>query len=360
MRILALDVGSGTEDVLLYDDSRTIENCVKMVLPSPSLVCSRKIGYFTKLRSDLFIRGDTIGGGQFVQALRKHLSNNLRVFITERVAYSIRNKLDEVRADGFQVVSWEDPPPDFKGETLDIQEINISSLQAFLGRFEEDLADLAAVAVAVQDHGVPENNLSNRRFRMDTMRKRLIDRTRLESLAYSDGEVPDQFIRMRSAARVARSQLPGIPVFLMDTSIAAILGCLEDPKVRSARTALLANIGNEHVTAAIVARRKVLAMFEHHTGILKTTRLESLLKAFIKGRVDDDAVFEEGGHGAFCTQEPKKPPKIDIVAVTGPNRARLQRSRINAYFVAPGGDMMMTGPMGLVTATKTRLHELNR
>lgn len=355
MRILALDIGSGTEDVLVYDDSRTTENCVKMVLPSPSLVYSKRVSYFTKLRSDLFVRGDTIGGGQFVQALKRHLNNGLRVFITERAAYSVRNKLDEVRADGFQIVSWEDPPPDFEGETLDIQEVNISRLQAFLGRFEEDVSDLAAVAVAVQDHGVPENNLSNRRFRIDSIRKKLIDRPRLESLAYSDDEIPEQFIRMKSAARVARSQLPEIPIFLMDTSIAAILGCLEDPKVRSARTTLLANIGNEHVTAAIVSRRRVLAMLEHHTSLIGPTRLEALLKAFIKRKVEDDMVFKEGGHGAFYTQESGRTSKIDIVAVTGPNRARLQRSQINPYFAAPGGDMMMTGPMGLVRATKTRL-----
>ncbi|MEM3018566.1 MAG: DUF1786 family protein, partial [Candidatus Bathyarchaeia archaeon] len=338
MRILAVDIGSGTEDILLYDDSKNIENCVKLVLPSPSLVYSRRVGYSTKLRMDLFIKGDTIGGGEFARALKRHLEKGLGVFITEAAAYSIRNRLDEVGSMGFQVVS-DDPPPGFKGETLTIQEVNISRLQTFLGDFEEDLSDLTAVAVAVQDHGIPEGELSNRRFRMKTMTERLMDSSRLESLLYSDREIPGRFVRMRSAADAVRSQLPGISTFVMDTSTAAILGCLEDLRVKAARTALLVNVGNEHVTAAITSGRKVLGVLEHHTSILKAARLESLLKAFMKGRVDDDAVYEDGGHGAFYMHKRSKIPKINVVAVTGPHRSRL-RGRIDAYFAAPGGDMM--------------------
>ena len=35
MKILALDVGTGTQDILLFDSDRHIENCVKMVMPAP-------------------------------------------------------------------------------------------------------------------------------------------------------------------------------------------------------------------------------------------------------------------------------------------------------------------------------------
>ena len=32
MKILAIDIGAGTEDVLLYDDEKSsVENCIKMV-----------------------------------------------------------------------------------------------------------------------------------------------------------------------------------------------------------------------------------------------------------------------------------------------------------------------------------------
>ena len=33
-RILAIDVGAGTQDILIYEEGQPIENCVKLVLPS--------------------------------------------------------------------------------------------------------------------------------------------------------------------------------------------------------------------------------------------------------------------------------------------------------------------------------------
>ena len=355
MRIIALDIGAGTEDVLLYDDSRELEDCVKMVLPSPSLVYGKKTRYYTRLQTDLFIKGETIGGGRFVDAAKRHLAKGLRVVMTENAAYSVRNSLEEVKNQGFEIVLGEEPPKDFKGETLQIQEVNFNILLHFLDQFEEDITDVEATAIAVQDHGAPRNNLSNRRSRIDEMKKRLADYPELESLAYSGDEVPNHFIRMNSAVKSSRRQLPEAQTVVMDTSIAAILGCLEDPKVKTSRTVLAANIGNEHSTASIVSERKVLALLEHHTSLLPPPKLEALLKAFSRGEVKDDSVFREGGHGAFYIREPTKLPKIDIVAVTGPNRARLQEARIEAHFATPAGDMMMTGPTGLIRAARAKL-----
>jgi len=34
MKILSIDVGMGTQDILLYDSENNMENCFKMVLPS--------------------------------------------------------------------------------------------------------------------------------------------------------------------------------------------------------------------------------------------------------------------------------------------------------------------------------------
>ena len=36
--ILAIDVGAGTQDVLLFDPDREPENCLKLVLPSQTIV----------------------------------------------------------------------------------------------------------------------------------------------------------------------------------------------------------------------------------------------------------------------------------------------------------------------------------
>jgi len=43
MRILAIDVGMGTQDILLYDSNKNIENCFKMVLPSQTQIIAKRI-----------------------------------------------------------------------------------------------------------------------------------------------------------------------------------------------------------------------------------------------------------------------------------------------------------------------------
>ena len=46
--------------------------------------------------------------------------------------------------------------------------------------------------------------------------------------------------------------------------------------------------------------------------------------------------------------------KVDIIAVTGPNRESALKTDLPCYFAVPGGDMMMTGPIGLIEATKRK------
>ncbi len=120
MKILALDIGAGTEDVLLYDDrKKSIENCVKMVLPSPSQVFAAEVREATRLSKDLFVKGDIIGGGAFAFSLRSHVEKGLRVVMTSSAAYTVRNDLDEVKELGIEIVR-ESPPDNFNGETLTI------------------------------------------------------------------------------------------------------------------------------------------------------------------------------------------------------------------------------------------------
>ncbi|MGQ9543582.1 MAG: DUF1786 family protein [Candidatus Bathyarchaeia archaeon] len=354
MKILVLDIGSGTEDILLHDDSRDLENCIKMVLPSPSIVYAGKVRCCTELRRSLFVRGDTIGGGGFVEALKRHLDEGLGVTMTVEAGYSVRNSLEEVRRMGIRIICEEYPPRGFEGEVLQVREVNIDEVKSFLNFFGEDLSDIYAVGIGVQDHGASPAGTSNRKFRMIEMERRLRENPTLEGLVYKGDEVPNHHVRMRSAARRARNQLPKAKLFIMDTSIASILGCLQDPKVREAETVLTVNIGNEHFTVSIVSEGEVLGLLEHHTHMLTPTRLEGLLTRFMEGRVDGESILDEGGHGAFYTRKLDATPKVEVIAVTGPNRARICETRLQAYFAAPGGDVMMTGPIGLVEAVRTQ------
>ena len=63
MRVLAMDIGAGTQDILLYDSSKQLENCVKLVLPSPSPLLAGRVITLEGTGKDLFIGGrsdDTI------------------------------------------------------------------------------------------------------------------------------------------------------------------------------------------------------------------------------------------------------------------------------------------------------------
>jgi uncharacterized protein (DUF1786 family) len=69
-KILAIDIGQGTQDILLYDPAKNIENCISFILPSPTTLYSRII---ERCSQDLYIQGSTIGGGRLTGALINHL-----------------------------------------------------------------------------------------------------------------------------------------------------------------------------------------------------------------------------------------------------------------------------------------------
>lgn len=55
LRILAVDVGGGTQDVLIYDSEREIENCFKMVLPAQTQIVAARIRRATEAGKPLYL-----------------------------------------------------------------------------------------------------------------------------------------------------------------------------------------------------------------------------------------------------------------------------------------------------------------
>lgn len=363
LKILSIDIGAGTEDVLLYDDSRTIENCIKMVLPSPTLIYANKIEELTSRKQNILIKGDIIGGGAVTSAIRKHIEKSLKVVMTEKVALTIRNNLDEVRSMGIEVVKEESELSKLKGVSIGFEEINIWKITKFLKELGAKTDDIDVVAVAVQDHGVNPPGESNRKFRMKKMEELLTKSPRMETLAFEENEVPECFLRMRSAVESCKMQLPNSSVIIMDTSLSAVLGCLEDPVVTKSNRVLAVNVGNGHTVAAIVEDERVLGLMEHHTEMLrnKPKKLESMLVAFADGKIKGEDIFKDGGHGAFyltadqSKEEKLSVKKVGIFAVTGPNRSIANDLKIPIHFAAPAGDVMMTGTMGLIRAVLRKL-----
>lgn len=355
MKILAIDIGAGTEDVLLYDDEKgKVENCIKMVLPSPSQVFAGRVRNATDSRKDILVVGDTMGGGAFASALRRHVEEGLRVVMTEKAAYTVRNDLDEVRNLGVEIIEGEAEHVRFKGEILSISEVNFLELEEFLRVFDEPLLDVEVVAFAVQDHGVSPKGMSNRRFRFKRMKEALKLNPKPESLAFVGDGIPSCFLRMRSVAAASKRQLPKARVLVMDTSPDAILGCLKDPVVEKAKSVLAVNIGNGHTMASIICDGEIVGLMEHHTRMLTPTKIEHLLVDFVNGGLKDEEIFNDNGHGLFFLSEPPGLLNIDEVVATGPNRDMLTKTSLSFHFAAPAGDVMMTGPIGLVEAVYKR------
>ncbi|MEJ5187265.1 MAG: DUF1786 family protein, partial [Candidatus Geothermincolales bacterium] len=112
-RILAVDIGAGTADILLFEEGLEPENCPRMVLPSPTVVLARKVREAARRSPALFLRGWTVGGGPLSRAIREALAGGTRVLAESRAALTLRNNLEEVRSLGVELVE-EGPPPGFQ------------------------------------------------------------------------------------------------------------------------------------------------------------------------------------------------------------------------------------------------------
>ncbi|RJP32459.1 MAG: pyruvate formate lyase-activating protein [Actinobacteria bacterium] len=355
MKILAMDIGAGTQDILLYDSEKQLENCIKMVLPSPSSLLAARVDAIGAEGRDLFVSGHTVGGGSFSRAVKRHLSSGLHVYMTAAAACSIRNNLADVAALGIEV--REKPPPGFSGAVLEADEIDLGPLRRTLEAVGEDMDGVAAAAVAVQDHGAYRSGESNRKTRLSLMRGRLGENPDPLALSYLADEVPGIFPRMISAASRVREQLPCEHIMLMDTAPAAVAGCLADPRVveKAGGNLLLINAGNGHTLACLTQGGNVAALLEHHTKRLQPIPFASYLEDFCRGKARDGDEYMASGHGLFYIGDPPGMEELDMIAITGPNRELLEGSGLPVYYPSPGGDMMMTGPMGLVKSLLMRL-----
>jgi len=87
---------------------------------------------------------------------------------------------------------------------------------------------------------------------------------------------------------------------------------------------------------------------------LDPQKMEKLLRDFADGKLCDEDVFEDNGHGMFYLKKPPSFSGIEKIVVTGPNRNILAKTGLLVHFATPAGDVMMSGPAGLVEATKRK------
>lgn len=345
MKILALDIGTGTQDLLLYDTEREPENALKMVMPSPTAWLSQQIRQATQAGDPLLLTGVTMGGGPCGWAARDHLKAGYSLYATPDAARTFNDDLDEVAAMGVTVVSEEEAAALSGARPLTMRDLDYESVTRAFGAFGVGLDDVDVVALAVFDHGAAPPGVSDRQFRFEYLAARIHAGAGLAGFAFARDQIPPSMTRMQA---VVSSAPDDRPVLVMDTAPAAVLGALEDPHVRKRPDAIVTNVGNLHTLAFHLKNGAIAGLFEHHTHLLNPAKLEGLLAQLAAGTLSHEQLFADHGHGALILDP--KPSPLEFVAVTGPRRKLLVGSALDPYLAVPHGDMMMAGCWGLVRA----------
>jgi len=359
MKFLAVDIGTGTQDIYLYQSGLAIENGFKLVVPSPTMLIFSRIKEATAKGEDLVLNGLTMGGGPSHWAARDHLKAGYKLYATPDAARTFDDDLDALQASGIEIISDDEEkalPSAVRRITL--KDFDLRAISRALAEFDVSLTDLDGAAVAVFDHGAAPPGYSDRQFRFDYLAERLdvqAGSPLLSNLAFQRGEIPQKMTRLQAVENSALDL--DAPLLIMDTAPAAVLGATLDPIVGERPQIMVANVGNFHTLAFRLKEDQVEGVFEHHTGLVDRIKMDRMLSEFAAGTLTHQEVFADHGHGALIyAQEPYNVGEgaFDVV-ITGPRRNLMRESTLRTYFAAPFGDMMLTGCFGLLAAAADKL-----
>jgi uncharacterized protein (DUF1786 family) len=369
MKILTVDIGTGTQDIFLYDSNLDLENGFKLVLPSPTMMVHRRLKQSLHLRTPILLSGHQMGGGPSAWAIEEYARAGIPVYMTPSAATTINDELDKVEALGIRIVS-DDEVEGLKSkvERLELRDFDFELISKTFKDYGISLDDLSAIAVAVFDHGNAPAGVSDRQFRFDYLDERIKEKNSLSAFASLSTDIPRIMTRLQSVADSA-GELP-CPLVVMDTAPAAVLGANFDTQVVMRKQKIICNVGNFHTLAFRLGERGIEGVFEHHTGEIDLVKLESLLRRLADATLKHEDVFNDMGHGALMYSEDVfefGKDEFDVV-VTGPRRSLFSLTpspspkgrggSLRPYFAVPFGDMMIAGCFGLLAATAEVLPEL--
>ncbi len=338
MKILAVDVGVGTQDIMYHDTGiDRIENSIKMVMPSPTRILADKL---RNIDEDVFIEGQTMGGGPVSSAIREHIEKGHRIVMTEEAARTIRDDLERVRSRGIEI------SPENRDDlrTVHFTDVNLDAITGALACFDVS-AEFDILGVAVQDHGAG-GDMGDRNFRFMKIRERLSEPLKPEEFSYY-GDVPAHFTRMKSIQDAVDQ-----PVLIMDSKFASVAGALSDPLFDPKKPAVIVDAGNGHTLAASIMDGRIHGVMEHHTRMLTRDKLEDFINRLAAGELTHREIHADGGHGAHVLGGVGEP---EMVITAGPQRHILDETSLNTHHAAPAGDVMMTGPVGLIRSILYRV-----
>jgi len=366
MKILTVDIGTGTQDIFLYDSNLDVENGFKLILPSPTMMVHRRLKQMLPRRLPILLMGHQMGGGPSAWAIEEYARAGIAVYMTPSAATTINDELDKVKALGIKIVSDDEAKGlSAKVESFELKDFDFQLISETFARYGVTLNDLAATAVAVFDHGNAPAGVSDRQFRFDYLDERIRAKNSLSAFAYGSNKIPKIMTRLQSVADSA-GDLP-CPLVVMDTAPAAVLGTDFDSRVATRREKIICNVGNFHTLAFRLGEKGIEGVFEHHTGEIDLPKLESLLRRLADGSLKHEDVFNDMGHGALMYSDEVFQFGADDfdVVVTGPRRSMFNppskiqnHESLRPYFATPFGDMMIAGCFGLLAATADALPNL--
>lgn len=328
--VLCLDIGSGTQDVLLARPGFEPENWPKFIIPAPARFIAQKIRNLREAKCSVWLYGHNMGGG-FVKALKEHMKAGLGVAISTSAAHAIHDNIDFVKDMGIHIC---ENAPD-KYVPVYLSDFSPQYWEGFLS-----LAGLPMpnkVVIAAQDHGYSLG--VNRQGRMEFLNELLKISTDPRQWIYKNA--PPIMTRLASVQAVSGG-------YVTDTGTAAILGALCMPEVyeRSFKEGItIINVGNGHIVAVLIYKGQACGIFEHHTGMRTLDELLSDLHEFRMGWLPDEQVRETGGHGTAFGLRPDDAGAFKPTFILGPKRQLLSG---HGQFIAPYGDMMLAGCYGLL------------
>jgi uncharacterized protein (DUF1786 family) len=348
-RLLLMDIGAGTLDILYYDVASHLH--YKAVVMSPVQQLAHQIA---RIPGDLVITGCEMGGGPVSQILRERADHGDQIIMSRSAAATLHHHLERVESWGINVVSDQKAEQFIQTGTnthIEIGDLQIDRIYQIVQSFGVPL-EFEAIAICAQDHGVAPKKVSHLDFRHNLFQKRLDQTPSPAALLFAPDEIPETMNRLTSIARSAR-KLPAKEIYVMDSGMAAILGASLDPRLIAKRHYLLLDIATSHTVGAAMSDHIIDGFFEYHTHDITCQRVEELLKALADGEISHAKILSEGGHGAYLRNVVGF-SKMEAIVATGPKRKLLSGTKLDIIWGAPLGDNMMTGTLGMLEALRQR------
>lgn len=335
---LYIDIGPTRQAALFRHADCDFSELPRLVLPSPSVILSRRIVQCTSERRDVFFSGPFVGR-ECVAAVANHVRQGCRVAMDERTALALYAGPENVEGAGVDIIA---ACPDGY-VLLPTEEVDMAFWRGLCRMLALDDPPFVAVSVAEADQR--SETPVCRESRTDSMRlwKVLLRR-------YAERGVPPEAFLLSETAEFS-PRLAAIQAacngFVADSGAASLLGVLRDPEIeeRSFRQGVvLLHAGEAHTTAFLVWRSRVFGVYEQHTRLLCAEQTARDLAEFRLGWLPDETVRNAGGHGAAFAEIPPEAEGFPVVCIAGKKRKLF--TGCGKIYETPG-DVEFLGCLGL-------------